>query len=373
MNEKDIRQLQPKEKRYRVSLGGHLYAEVMPSGRKNWLVRLGNSFHKLGEIPQVSLRGARQSLVRAKAEHADNSNIVAGDLFKDCARTYLKNIVEHQAKKTRDNSNARVYRHLLPEFGHRSINSITGPELLTLLRKIEQEGLAHTAQRVGILYGQIARYAIAEGRCERDVHNDIRGALKPHKHKQQSAITDPKELACLLRAMDGFSGHPPVEIGLRLAPLLALRPSEQRMGVWSEIDFKDAVWRIPAERMKMDGAHVVPLSTQALDLLERLRSYHEGPLMFPGIRTASRPISDNTLNSALRQLGYSGDRVVCHGFRTTFSTLLNEQGYNADWIEAQLAHHGGGVRSVYNAAKYLKQRREMMQDWANYLDGLRLA
>src|SRR5690606_4892817 len=218
-------------------------------------------------------------------------------------------------------------------------------------------------------------YGVATGRCEHDPCAYLRGALKPFKVTNRAAITEPGKFGEMLRAIDGYQGQPSCMYALRLAPLVFVRPGELRAAEWSEfeLDSKEPVWRIPASRMKMGEQHLVPLSRQAVAILNELKPFTgDGPLLFPSLRSSKRPISDNTLNAALRRLGYSGDEHVVHGFRSTASTLLNEQGWHPDLIELQLAHAPRNkVRAAYNRAERLAERRKMMQAWADYLDGLK--
>jgi len=218
------------------------------------------------------------------------------------------------------------------------------------------------------------RYAIASGRAERDPTADLRGALAPVTVTNRAAITDPREVAQLLRALHGYRGHPVVEAALKLAPLVFVRPGELRAAEWTEIDLDAAEWRIAAHRMKMRQQHLVPLADQAVAILRDIRPLTgRGRYVFPSPRSAERPLSDNAITAALRRMGYSGDQMSWHGFRAMASTLLNETGYPPDVIELQLAHQERNeVRAAYNRAQRLDERRKMMQSWADYLDGLRL-
>jgi integrase len=219
----------------------------------------------------------------------------------------------------------------------------------------------------------VLRFAVASGRAKRDPAADLKGALAPVKVQSHAAIIEPKRIGALLRAIDGYQGQPAVMFALRLAPLVFVRPGELRGAEWLEFDLDAAEWRIPGTRMKMGEPHLVPLSTQAITLLEELHKHTgEGRLLFPSLRSKARPISDNTLNAALRRLGYSGDEQTAHGFRSIASTRLNELGFAPDVIELQLAHaERNKVRAAYNRAERLAERRKMMQAWADYLDGLR--
>ncbi|MGH8590633.1 MAG: tyrosine-type recombinase/integrase, partial [Gammaproteobacteria bacterium] len=238
---------------------------------------------------------------------------------------------------------------------------------------IEARGAIDTAHRVLQNCGQVFRFAVATGRAVRDPAADLRGALATVRGSHFASITEPKDIGALLRAIDGYQGTFPVRCALRLAPLTFVRPGELRAAEWPEFDLDAAEWRIPAERMKMRAIHIVPLSAQALAVLRELHPLTgTGHYVFPSVRTHDRPMSENTVNAALRRLGYAKDEMTGHGFRSMASTLLNEQGWHRDAIERQLAHgERDAVRAAYNYAEHLPERRRMMQAWADYLDGLK--
>lgn len=265
-------------------------------------------------------------------------------------------------------------KNLLPWLGVRPIANITAPDLLQVLRKIEERGAHETAHRAKQVCGQIFRYAIATGRAERDPAADLKDALAKHKTKHHAAITEPKELAALLRAMDNYSGSLIVRSALKLSALLFVRPGELRHMEWVEIDFDAATWSIPAEKMKMKQPHLVPLCTQALEIIRDLQQLTgSSKYVLPSERGNSRPISENTVNVALRTIGYDNDTQTAHGFRATARTILDEVlGFRPDHIEHQLAHEVKDPNGrAYNRTAHLPARREMMQAWADYLDGLR--
>jgi integrase len=230
-----------------------------------------------------------------------------------------------------------------------------------------------TAHRTKQSCGQVFRYAIATGRCERDPSADLKGALPPVKKTHFATITDAKGIGALLRVIDTYEGHHPTRCALKLAPLVFVRPGELRHAEWSEINFEESEWRIPAEKMKMNAVHIVPLSTQSIAVLQDIYPLTgKGKYIFPSIRSSQRAMSENTVNAALRRLGYDKTEMTGHGFRAMASTLLNEQGWNKDAIERQLAHaERDGVRASYNYAEYLPERKKMMQEWADYLDKLK--
>jgi len=267
----------------------------------------------------------------------------------------------------------RFELYIFPWLGSRPISDITPPELLAVLRRVESKGILETAHRAQQNCSQVFRYAIATGRAERDSTADLRGALAPAKHGRMATITEPKKIGELLRAIDGYEGTPVAKCALRLAPLVFVRPGELRHAEWEEINFDNAEWRIPAEKMKMKDPHIVPLAMQAVEILYEIRPLTgQGRYVFPSIRTNSRPMSDNTILSALRRMGYPKDEMSGHGFRAMASTILHEQGWPSDIIERQLAHaERNSIKAAYNHAQHLPERQKMMQAWADYLDTLK--
>jgi integrase len=268
----------------------------------------------------------------------------------------------------------RLELNAFPWLGSRPIKEITAPDVLAVARRIESRGALEMAHRVIQTCSQVFRYAIATGRAERNpAGEDIRGALPPAKEKHHPSITDPKAITPLLQAIQNYQGSLVTSCALRLAPLVFVRPGELRHAEWSEIDFDKAEWRIPAAKMKMREQHIVPLSKQAVAILRELQPLTgSGRYLFPSERSAARPMSENTVNGALRRLGYTKEEMTGHGFRSMASTMLNELGFNRDWIERQLAHaERDNVRAAYNFAEHLPERRKMMQAWADHLDGLK--
>jgi integrase len=269
----------------------------------------------------------------------------------------------------------RFERDLFPWLGTRPIREVSAPDLLAVLRRIENRGALDTAHRALRSCGQVFRYAVATGRAERDSSGDLRGALPPVKGKHHASITDPKAIGELLRAIDNYRGSFVTKCALRLAPRVFVRPGELRSAEWQEVDWGAAEWRIPAAKMKMRDPHIVPLSKQAMEILEELRPLTgSGRYVFPSARTPNggRCMSENAVLAALRRMGYDKEEITGHGFRSMACTLLNEQGWNRDAIERQLAHvERNAVRAAYNYAEHLPERRKMMQAWADYLDVLK--
>jgi integrase len=264
----------------------------------------------------------------------------------------------------------RLEANLFPEIGDLPIADVTAPTLLAALRKIEHRGAHDLAHRVLQVSGQVFRFGIATGRCERNPSGDLRGALTPHKGRNQAAVTV-DELPTLLRAIKEYQGEPLTGHALRLLALTFVRTGELIGATWDEIDLDGAAWIVPAKRMKMKTEHVIPLSRQAVELLHQLKRLGAGSrYVLPG-RNPDKPISNNTMLFALYRLGYKG-KMTGHGFRAVASTILNESGrFRGDVIERQLAHcERNDVRGAYNRAQYLPERREMMQEWANMLDAM---
>ena len=262
---------------------------------------------------------------------------------------------------------------LFPDLGSLPIRNMEAPDLLVPIRKVEEAGKIETAHRLTQLCSQVFRYAVITKKAKHNIVADLKGALQATAPQHRASITDPKRVGDFLRRLDTYECSFQVAYALRLAPLVFVRPGELRGAEWQEINFDAAEWRIPPARMKMKTPHVVPLSTQALTLLRELYPLSgEGKLVFPGLRSPLRPISDMAMNNALRLMGFSKEEMCAHGFRSMASTLLNQQGYNRDWIERQLAHgERNSIRAAYNYAEYLPERRKMLQEWADYLDTLR--
>ncbi len=386
LTEVRIRAAKPSEKPYKIFDGGGLYLLVTPEGGRWWRLKYRYGGRErgisLGVYPDVSLKAARERRDEARrllasgvdpSAHRKAERAAAAHRFDVLAREWLALQEKKLAPATYAKAKWLLESYLFPELGAQPIREITPVELLRVLRKIESRGVYDTAHRAKQIVGRILRYAIATGRAERDITADLRGALVPPATKNRAAITEPARVGELLRAIDGYVGQPTTMYALKLAPYVFVRPGELRAAEWREFDLEAAEWRIPASRMKMREPHLVPLSRQAVALLKELRRLTGGGrYLFPSLRTPERPISENTLNAALRRLGYSGEEMTAHGFRAMASTLLNEQGFPPDVIELQLAHkERNKVRAAYNRAERLEERRKMMQAWADYLDALK--
>lgn len=341
----------------------------------------------LGVYPEVSLAQARQRRDQARkllAEGADPSvakradkvarKLAADNTFEAVAQAWLAKTKALRAESTDAKVQGWLKNDVLPAIGRLPIAEITPRDVLDLVRKVEKRGAIDSATRMKQLCGQIFRYAVAEGSAERDVTADLRGALAVRRTVHLAAITEPAKVGALLRAIHGYSGHPVTVAALKLAPLLFVRPGELRHAEWSEIDFDSAEWRIPGAKMKMGADHIVPLATQAVEVLTELQKLTgRARYVFPSVRTGARPMSENTINAALRGMGYSSDMHTAHGFRATARTILDEVlGERVDLIEHQLAHAVKDVNGrAYNRTAHLPARKEMMQRWANYLEQLR--
>lgn len=379
----------PKAKAYKLADERGLFLLVTPAGGKLWRLKYRRPGTKkenllaLGAFPDVKLKQARERRDEARtliAEGIDPSakrqaeRIAGPDTFEAVAREWLEQTKADRAETTSATIQTRMEADLFPYMGTRPINDIRAPELLAVLRRVESRGALIVAKRLRQIAGQVFRYAAATGRAERDPSGDLRGALKSAGgERHHAALITPTEVGELLRAIQGYSGSPVTRAALLLSPLVFQRPGELRAMEWAELDLDAAEWRIPAHKMKMRVAHIVPLSAQAVAILRDLRPLSgRSVYVFPGARSAKRPMSNNTVNAALRRVGYTGEQMTAHGFRATARTLLAEIGWMPDAIERQLAHKASGpLGAAYDRAQFLTERRKMMQAWADYLDALR--
>ena len=390
LSEMKVRNAKPKEKFYKLADGDGLHLYVTEKGSKLWRFRYRfgrkEKLLSLGKYPEISLVDARQRRDEARRQLAHGIDPGALRKARKQAETEEKETFEVVAKEwhtaftpswtARHGATilSRLNHDLIPWLGSRPIKEIKAPELLSVLRRAESRGALELAHRLRAIAGQVFRYAVATGKAERDPSGDLRGAIPPPKVKHHAAIIDPKEVAPLLRALDGYQGGFVVKCALRLAPLLFVRPGELRHAEWAEINLDEAVWNIPAHKMKMKQAHIVPLCSQAIRILKELQEYTgAGRYVFPSVRTHARPMSENTVNAALRHAGYDKDTMTGHGFRAMARTILDEVlQVRPDFIEHQLAH---AVRDpngrAYNRTAHLAERRKMMQRWADYLDELK--
>lgn len=387
----EIKNAQSREKAYKLTDGNGLFLLISPNGSKYWRLKYRfNGKEKLlalGVYNEITLAEARQRRDHArklltngvdpgklKQDNKRLSKIAAENSFESISREWHSKFEHKWTSKHSYRIIRQFEKEIFPWMGSRPISEINAPEVLSALRRAETRGAIETAHRLHQTCSQVFRYAIATGRAERDPTADLRGAIPPPKKKHYASMTDTNSIGKLLRTIKEYQGHFPTKCALRLAPLLFVRPGELRQAQWSEINFETAEWRIPAEKMKMRVPHIVPLATQAITILKELQPLTGNTkYVFPCVRTLDRAMSENTLNSALRRLGYTKDEMTTHGFRSMASTLLNEQGWNRDAIERQLAHaERNNIRAAYNYAEYLPERRKMMQHWADYLDSLNI-
>jgi integrase len=399
-----IKAAKPQGAAYRLPDGNGLYLLIRPDGKKWWRLDYTHEGKRktlsLGVYPETGLALARRNAEAARARLAEGCDpsedrkatniqrkesreterrlaegIPLADSFEAIAREWFVKFSPGWVASHGDKIIRRLERDIFPWLGTRPIAEIKAPDLLTALRRIEDRGAIETAHRALQNCGQVFRYAIATGRAERDISADLRGALVPVSQTHLAAITDPKAIGGLMRALDGYSGFLVTKCALRLAPLVFVRPGELRKAEWLEIDLDNAEWNIPAARMKMREPHLVPLSRQAVEILRELHTVTGGgQYVFPGARTNGRPMSDNAVLAALRRSGIPKDEMSGHGFRAMARTVLDEVlGFRPDWIEHQLAH---AVRDpngrAYNRTAHLTKRREMMQAWADYLEALKV-
>lgn len=386
-----VKNAKPKDKDCKLSDGFGLHLLVTPTGGKLWRMQYRfadkQKLLSFGSYPAVTLADARQRREDAKkllangvdpgeikkAQKATQSDqdtntfeVVAREWHSKFAHTWVASHAQHKLE--------RLEKNVFPWIGKRSINEITAPEVLSVLRRIESRGILDTAHRVRFECGQIFRYAVATGRADRDPSADLKGALPPVRNGHFAAPTDPKTVAPLLRAIDDFTGSFVVKCALQLAPMLFVRPGELRHAEWVEIDFEAEEWNIPAGKMKMKIAHLVPLPSQAVEILKALQPLTgNGKYVFPCHRSPLRCMSENAVNAGLRRMGFEKSEITGHGFRAMARTILDEVlQVRPDFIEHQLAHAVKDPNGrAYNRTAHLAERRKMMQTWADYLDGLK--
>lgn len=394
-----LRALKPSEKSRKIADGHGLFVFITPKGSKLWRYAYRyagkQKLLSFGAYPEVGLAEARKKRDAARAllrEGIDPSAQKKLDKLTKAdadAATFTVVSSELVLKKTQEGKAKRTLEKLRwlfslakPQIGDRPIAAITAPEILAVLRAVEQKDHLETAKRLRAVIGEVFRYAVATGRASTDPTYALKGALTAPVVKHRAAITDPIAFGGLLRAIDGYEGQPTTAAALKLMALLFPRPGELRQAQWLEFDLDKAIWTIPATRTKMRRPHEIPLPPQAMTILRELRAITgRGPLVLPGYgisggegrRVEQRPISENTMNAALRRLGFSQDEMTAHGFRASASTLLNESGrFSSDAIERALAHQDpDSVRRAYARGKYWDERVEMMIWWADEIDRLR--
>lgn len=384
LTDKAIRAMKPRATLYRVRGGDGLCIEITPAGSKLWRFRYryGGKANMLalGEWPHVTIAEARERRDEARRQLAHGIDPgAARKAVRDAEKLTFEAIArEWMARRdvapaTAEKDAWLLEHHALPVLGAKPISTISAADVLALLQGLEDRGLLETARRLRSKISAVFRHARATLRTTNDPTADLRGAIKTPTVTHHAAVTDPRKLGELLRALHSYSGSYVVSCALKLAPLLFVRPGELRHAEWVEIDLDAATWSIPAAKMKMRAPHIVPLSRQAVTILRELYALTgRGQYVFTGQRHARSPMSEAAVSHGLRALGYDGRTMSGHGFRSTASTLLHELGYPPHVIEAQLAHaQRNQVAAAYNRASYLPERIKMMQHWADYLDGLR--
>ncbi|MEN6360732.1 MAG: integrase arm-type DNA-binding domain-containing protein [Smithella sp.] len=394
LNEVKVRNAKPKEKPYKLSDSEGLYLYITETGGKLWRFkyRFDNDgkgkkekLLALGSYPGISLLNARQrrddarkllannvdpgavrkAQKQAKIEDTETFEVISREWHNKFKSTWTEG---HALKLMR-----RLELDLFPWLGARPIKDITAPELLAVLRRTESRGAVDGAHRLRGICNMVFRYATATGRAQHNLAQDLIGSLPPAQKRHLAAITEPNEVANLLRAIDNYHGSFIVRCALRISPLVFVRPGELRHMQWDELDFEKAEWHIPAAKMKLRQPHIVPLSTQSIEILNEIKPLTgSGVYVFPG-RTSNRPMSNNAILAAIRNMGYTAEQMTPHGFRAMARTILDEVlQVRPDLIEHQLAH---AVRDplgrAYNRTQHLPERRKMMQVWADYLDGLK--
>jgi integrase len=385
LSDAKVRNAKPKTKPYKIADSGGLFLLVMPNGSKYWRLKYffggKEKTLALGVYPDIALADARDRRAQAKRLLAAGDDpgeakkqakhlavLKTANTFEAIAREWYGQRVHEWSPKTAGMVQDRLDRHILPKLDYRPIAEINAPEVLAVLRVVEESGALEMARRVSHIISQVFMYAIATGRAERNPVNDLRGALKTPVVSHRAYLRE-ADLPDYLQKLETYIGTPLTKLALQLLLLTFVRTTELRAAEWKEIDWDKAEWRIPAERMKVREEHIVPLSRQAVTVLRELEQ-HSGtrPYVFPSETNPATFMSENTMLYALYRMGYRS-RATGHGFRSTASTILNEHGFRPDVIERQLAHRErNSVRAAYNHAQYLPERREMMQWWADFLD-----
>jgi len=385
----EIKHLKPKEKIYKIFDGGGLYLAVTPSGGKLWNIKYrfkGKSKKiAIGAYPAVSSALAREKLREIKElialdtdpmeqRKAKKAETIEKDVntFKNICLEWFEQQSAVWAAGHTKKIEGRINNDIIPFIGDVPIKEITAPDILTLLRRVEARGAVETAHRIKTIISQVFRYAVSTSRADADPAVNLKGALQPVNQKHFASITEPEKVGELLRAIDGYQGSFIVRCALQLNPLVFVRPGELRQAEWKDINFNEAVWQFTAS--KTEQAHIVPLSRQAISILQDLHKLTgQGKYLFPSVRTPDRPMSENTVNGPLRRLGYEKSEMSGHGFRAMARTILDEVlQFRPEYIEQQLAH---AVRDplgrAYNRTKHLEERKKMMQAWSDYLDDLK--
>lgn len=394
LSDPKCRNAKPREKAFKLFDGGGLYLEVKPIGARNphgsklWRLKYRHAGKEtrlsFGEYPAVSLKAARaardqarellaagQNPADARRRERTQQSLAAAHTFEAVAREWVEMKRAGWATSNADKVLQRLERHAFPYIGRRPIADIDAQDLLQVLQRVQALGILETAHRIKQTCGQIFRYAIATRRAKRDPAADLRGALPSHRSQHFAAPTNTTDIGALMRSLHGYRGHPATSAALRLAPMLFVRPGELRMAKWADFDLEACEWRYVTS--KTNTAHLVPLPVQAVEILKDLQQLTgRSEFVFPSNRGRGRSMSANTLNAALRRMGYDTQtQITAHGFRAMARTCLAELGWDPNAIERQLAHKASGpLGAAYDRAQYLTERRRMMQAWADHLDSL---
>lgn len=382
IREAQIKTFKPADKRYTVVDVDGLFLEIMPTGKKYWRVR-HKKFGKratttIGEYPTIALTEARLAALQIRTTiHEEETPQKHIPLFREIAMEYItiqETLSKSTTKQNKIKERIRLNAHVLPFIGDKPINEVTKADIADIIKRLEARGTIETAYRVLSYMRHIFERAIASDYCVSDPTFAFKRLVKKPKEKHYASLQKPEEISHLLKCISGYP-FAVVRYAMQLTALTFVRPGELRHAEWSEINFSDSIWRIPAEKMKMGLPHLVPLSTQALEILQQIKPITgHGKYIFPNAKcpAGDRPMSENAIRVALRSMGFTNGQMTAHGFRSMASTLLNENQWAPDAIERQLAHvEGNSVRAAYNYAQYLDVRKEMIQWWADYLDRLR--
>ena len=401
LSDPDLKAAKPKEKRYSLSDGGGLRFFITPKGVKSWRYqyRLAgkNKTFTIGSYPIIGLKQAREICSAARNDLAHGidpaikkqveKSALENDSFQSVASAWIERNADGWSATHKQRTESYLCRDVYKVIGSRRLDDIAVQDLILIVKTVASRGAVDSARRLMPLMGQVFEFGIVHGSCSRNPARDVSikslGLPKQIK-KGYAAITDPVKLAHLLRVTDDYPGNLSTKKALQLAPMLGMRPTELTSGEWSEIDLDAGLWTLPAKRRKLpkhlkeanrpEDTHLVPLPTQAVELLRELHEYTgRGKYLFPGLRGDSRPLSNNTLRVALRGMGFSNEDHTPHGYRHTISTMLNNMGYRERIIETQLSHAlKSQVEAAYNRSSYLTERAKMMQEWADYLDTLKV-
>lgn len=390
LSDAKLKRLKVKPAPYRLADGGGLYVEVAPNGTRKW--RYAYRFAgkqkllALGIYPEVSLAAARERHSAARSQIASGRDPSAEkkltramgapaiNSFETVANEWLVKFRGDWSSGTFERKQGRLMRFAFPHLGPKAVDTITPLDVLTTLQAIEATGKLETAHRVRHAVGEVLKYAVATGRASRNVTLDIAGAIPSPQVTHMPALTSPAEVGALLRAVGTYEGSPMVRLALQILPHVFLRPGELRTAEWADINWERAEWSVPEHKMKMRRPHIVPMSRQVVAMLTELRHWTgTSKYVFADLRDGKRPMSNMTINAALRRLGYAQGEVTAHGFRATARTLLDEELHErVDLIEHQLSHQvNDPTGRAYNRTSHLSERARMMQRWSDYLDGLR--